>query len=118
MIEAICHCGTVRIELAAIPTSLTSCNCSLCHRLGTLWAYYPSEQVSVLTEGATVAYVQGDRTLETHHCRICGCTTHWKSLDRAATRMAINARLLPRTVTEGIRVRHFDGADSWTYVGE
>jgi hypothetical protein len=106
----------MRIQLAALPTSLTSCNCSLCHRLGTLWAYYPSDQVRFLMEGATVAYVQGDRTLKTHHCQICGCTTHWESLDKAAPRMAINARLLPRNLTAGIRVRHFDGADSWSYL--
>ena len=38
MIEASCHCGAVRLEIAQRPERLTSCNCSICRRLGALWA--------------------------------------------------------------------------------
>lgn len=74
MIEASCHCGAVRLEIAEPPVTVTDCNCSLCRRLGALWAYYTTDQVRVI--GPTVGYVQGDRTLKTHHCTTCGCTTH------------------------------------------
>ena len=118
MIEASCHCGAVRIELEAPPAQLTSCNCSLCRRLGTLWAYYCPDQVRI-TKGAgtTVPYVQGDRTLAVHHCATCGCITHWQSTDKGnPDRMAVNARLIEERDVEGVRVRRFDGAETWTYL--
>ena len=80
MIEASCHCGAVRIDVEVPPAQLTSCNCSLCRRLGTLWAYYRPGQVRIAQgAGTTVPYIQGDRTLAVHHCPTCGCVTHWES---------------------------------------
>jgi hypothetical protein len=118
MLEASCHCGAVRIEIARMPTHITECNCSLCRKLGTRWIYYTKDEVVLRCEpGATVGYAQGDKTLETHHCRVCGCITHWWSISAdAADRCAVNARLIEPKSLEGIRVRHFDGADSWTYL--
>lgn len=52
-----------------------------------------------------------------HHGPVCGCVSHWESLDPAgAQRMAVNARLLDPAEIEGVRVRRFDGALSWTYL--
>jgi hypothetical protein len=118
MIAASCHCGAVRIEVADRPRELTSCNCSLCRRLGALWAYCPPDRVRFTAgAGKTVPYVQGDRTLEMHHCPTCGCLTHWESTDKtAAGRMAVNARLMAPADIEGVPVRRFDGASTWTYL--
>jgi hypothetical protein len=119
MIEASCHCGLVRIEAPEPPTSLTDCNCSLCRRYGGLWAYYPTEQVKVVSgEGQTTAYVQGDRTLETHHCPTCGCVTHWRGLGEHAHRSAVNMRLADPAALNGVKIRHLDGADSWQVMSE
>ena len=48
MLTATCHCGALRIEVPRKPSSLTSCNCSICRRYGTLWAYYKASTVRVL----------------------------------------------------------------------
>ncbi len=115
MIAASCHCGAVHIATPAEPEFVSSCNCSLCRRLGTLWAYYPADQVSVT--GPTVAYVWGDKRIELRHCASCGCTTHWEPIDRAAIpRIGVNARLMEPDVVAGARVRRFDGADTWTFL--
>ncbi len=118
MIEASCHCGAVKLEIATAPEQLTSCNCSICRRLGTLLAYYhPSHVRVVAAPDATVPYVWGDRMLAFHHCKVCGCTTHWMGLDPAQQeRMGVNARLMDPSILEGVRVRRFDGADTWTYL--
>jgi hypothetical protein len=114
--EASCHCGAVRIEVEVPPAQLTSCNCSLCRRYGTLWAYYRPAQVRIVQgAGTTVAYVQGERTLAAHHCPTCGCVTHWASLT-GADRMAVNARLMDERDIEGVRVRRLDGASTWAYL--
>lgn len=117
MPDASCHCGAVRFTAEGVPDQLTSCNCSLCHRLGTVWAYYRPGQVTFTAgAGTTVPYVQGDRTLATHHCPTCACVTHWESLEPGTDRMGVNARLFPREVMEGTRIRRFDGADSWMFL--
>lgn len=89
------------------PASVADCNCSLCTRLGTLWAYYPDADVAIA--GTTVAYVWGDRTIGIHHCPVCGCTTHWRLLAAPRDRIGINARLLDGGTT-GAEVRRHDGA--------
>ena len=115
MIEASCHCGAVRLEIAEAPAEVTDCNCSICRRLGALWAYYQPGDVAVIAAPeATGAYVWGDRMLARHFCRVCGCTTHWQALDPKADRMGVNARLMAPQDLKGARVRKFDGADTWT----
>ena len=117
MIQASCHCGQVRIEVAAAPETLTECNCSLCRRTGGLWAYYTPDQVNIVAGfGRTMAYVQGDRTLETHHCPSCGCITHWRAMDIKLQRMGVNARLMDPRDIAGVRVRRLDGAETWEFL--
>jgi len=116
MIEATCHCGAVRLEIAAAPETVTDCNCSICRRYGVLWAYYNPAEVAV--SGATDIYSWGERSLEFHRCKVCGCATHWSAVDKTRARMGVNARLMPPEVLAAARVRHLDGADSWTYLDE
>ena len=116
MVEGRCHCGAVRVEVAAAPTEVTSCNCSICRRLGTLWAYFAPGDVRIT--GQTVTYRWGDKTIDFHHCATCGCTTHWSPLEsRDIGRMGINARLLDPEILDAARVRRLDGAsESWRYL--
>jgi len=117
MIEASCHCGAVRLEIAERPPKLTSCNCSLCRRVGALWAYYRPDQVRIVAgQGTTVPYIQGDRTLAMHRCATCGCVTHWERLDAVSDRMGVNARLFDPAEIEDLVVRRLDGADTWAYL--
>lgn len=111
MIAGSCHCGAVQIGVAEAPSIVTSCNCSICRRLGTLWAYYRPDQVTLThAPGATDAYSWGDKTLAFRRCTTCGCITHWESIEqRVADRMGVNARLLDISLDD-IPVRKFDGA--------
>jgi hypothetical protein len=116
MIEASCHCGAVRLEIAQAPSQITDCNCSICRRLGARWAYYPPSEVMIITApGATGAYAWGDRQIAFHHCVTCGCPTHWLGLNSARyDRMGVNARLFDPAMVRGVPVRILDGADTWT----
>jgi hypothetical protein len=107
MIEASCHCGAVRFAVEAAPAQMNDCACSICRRYGTLWAYYHPAQVRFAAEnGPTDFYVWGDRTLEFHRCRNCGCVTHWSAVDRTYGHMGVNARLMSPEVLAAIPVRH------------
>ncbi len=111
MIKASCHCGAVQVEIDSLPGDVNSCNCSICRRYGALWAYYQRRQVRFSTENdVTERYSWGDRDLEFHRCRVCGCVIYWKAVDPTYERMGINARLFPPEVLAGILVRHGDGA--------
>jgi hypothetical protein len=116
MIEASCHCRAVRIAVSHAPETVTDCNCSICRRLGVLWAYYPPSDVRLLTpEDAMQSYVRADARgdLAFRRCGACGCIVDWRPLPgRDPGRMGVNARLFPPEVMDAARVRHFDGAAS------
>ena len=122
-IKGSCHCGAVSIRVPHAPEWVGSCNCSLCTKTGWLVAYYPDDQVTVA--GETVAYVGGDRMIGIHHCPICGCGTHWKTLGDEQShqsgtltgtreeggKMGVHARLLDGFDAAKVEVRQLDNAD-------
>ena len=65
MIKTSCHCGAVKLQIDdELPEKLTSCNCSVCRRLGSLMAYYPPSKVKMLYDpAATHRYSWGDKGL-------------------------------------------------------
>jgi hypothetical protein len=55
--------------------------------------------------------------LATVSCKTCGSTTHWENLDPAPTaRMAVNVNMADPKAIEGLRIRLFDGADTWKFL--
>ena len=118
MIEGRCHCGNVGFSVSEDPRWLTSCNCSICRRLGALWAHVDIKSVEILAEdGATISYVQGDKTLAIHSCKNCGCTTHWENLHiEEDSHMSVNFRMCSDADIGKFRVRRFDGAESWKFI--
>ena len=120
MIEGSCHCGAVRFTYPRQPDWLTDCNCSVCRRYSTLWAYARVSEITLSSAAdATLAYIHGDKTLAMHSCKTCGCTTHWIGLDQdSSSRMAVNFRMCDPEAYGHIRVRKFDGADTWEFLDQ
>ena len=119
MIDASCHCGAVRLEIALTPETVTDCNCSICRRMGTLWAYYRPAQVKLIPgPDATDIYMWDDRSIRFHRCKVCGNVTHWSAVDDSRERMGVNARLMEPTVLAAARIRKFDGAVTEKYLDE
>lgn len=118
MPTATCHCGAVKIEMSGMPDSVTQCTCSICRRYGAQWAYCTRKTAKVTSApDVMAAYLWGDKEIEFYHCTTCGCMTHYESVEKADdSRIAVNARMLPPEDTAGIRVRTFDGADTWKFL--
>lgn len=121
MLTASCHCGNISMSAESTPETLTSCNCSICSRYGVVWAYFKTAEVTVtIRDEQPKAYYWGDECINFLHCPNCGCVTHYTGRgpveDQAIDRVAINTRMCPKEQVEGIRVRHFDGADTWTFL--
>lgn len=117
-----CHCGAVKFELLEKPERLVACNCSICRRLGALWAHAAVDQIRIIVEdsaagGGTRSYSHGDRTLAFHSCAVCGCTTHWLPTPMEAdSDMAVNFRMCTEAQIDEVPIRRFDGADSWQFL--
>jgi len=118
MLEGTCHCGKVRITLPSAPVQATSCNCSLCRRLGALWVYYPFGTVRIQGHPEnTMGYIWGDKTLRTMRCSSCGCITHWEPLPpEAGVKHGVNLRLFDPELLGTVKVRHLDGANTWEFL--
>jgi hypothetical protein len=118
MIEGSCHCGSVRIEIPRKPRHLTECNCSICRRYGTLWAYFNSKEVRIRgARDAKTSYLWGEGNIRFVRCRKCGCVTHWEAAKNpAGRRMGVNTRNLDPSAMKGVRIRHLDGASTWKFL--
>ena len=118
MVTGSCHCGGVRFEVEQAPEWVMDCKCSRCRLYGGLWAYYPQRDVKFASPPDTTIYMWGDKALEFHHCRVCGCATH--STVRGADdaeKIAVNARLIPGLDPARVRlVQKNNGNDGvfWT----
>ena len=113
-----CHCGATGWTLLGDPGGITACNCTLCRRYGTLWAYdYENERIQLA--GVTRAYTRrgkDDPALEFHFCPECGCVSHWRGtkVDAAGRRrIAVNVRLAPPDAIAHLPIDHFDGFDTF-----
>ena len=115
-----CHCGNVTFEFDDRPEWAIQCNCSVCRRLGARWIYSTPDKIRlVYRQDATIRYAHGDRNIAFHTCRTCGCTTHWENLVHPETgKLAVNLNMAEPAEENRIRVRHFDGADTWTFIDE
>jgi hypothetical protein len=116
MLTGTCHCGAARWTLEGDPGGITACNCTLCRRYGTLWAYdYENERIRIA--GPTSAYTRADQespTLEIRFCPTCACVVAWRGLEldeQGRRRIAVNARLAPPQAVADLPIDHFDGLD-------
>ena len=115
---ATCHCGSVQIHVRQFPRTLTSCNCSICRRYGALWAYYKPSSVRIeAPKGGLARYSWNRRIRNYHHCKKCGCVTHYTYRKKSSwATIAVNARNFEPSAIEGARVRHLDGASTWKFL--
>lgn len=118
MLIGSCHCGKAGWTLAGDPGSITACNCTLCRRYGTLWAYdYEGERVFI--SGQTASYIRAGKdkpSLEILFCPSYACVVSWRSLrlqKDGRRRMAVNVRLAPPDLVADLPIDHFDGLDTF-----
>ncbi|MBL8626150.1 MAG: hypothetical protein JNK64_32850 [Myxococcales bacterium] len=113
MLDGTCHCGRVGWRFDGLPESTTACNCTLCRRYGTLWAYdYEGERISI--RGPVARYVRADMpaSLEIQFCPSCAGVVCWRGLEVDADgrrRIAVNLRLTEPAAIAHLPIDHFDG---------
>lgn len=108
-----CLCGATGWTLTGDPGGITACNCTLCRRYGTLWAYdFESERIHL--HGDTRAYhrPREEPALEIRFCPTCACVLAWRGLmlqEDGRRRIAVNVRLAEPERVAHLPIDHFDG---------
>lgn len=95
MVKVTCHCGNIVITADMLLESITSCNCSMCYRLGALWAYYTVYQVDIKVKSEATVYLWGSKVRSYHSCTFCGCTTHYTQKRDDGTNRVIGSQSTP-----------------------
>jgi len=116
MLQGACHCGAVRWSFAGVPDEATACNCTVCRRHGTLWAY-GFENEDIQFTGETRTYAWANRSLAFHFCGNCGCVAYWRAIQAGADGRrygAVNLRLAEPESVAAILIRHHDGLETKT----
>ena len=111
IIEGQCHCGKVKWKFEGDIDRITACNCTVCRKYGTLWAYGFKDK-NVTISGETSKYLRSGEELSFNFCSDCGCVAYWHGVEKheEGYRVAVNTRLAnnPEEI-ESIPIRHFDG---------
>lgn len=118
MLIGSCLCGKAHWTLEGDPGSITACNCTMCRRHGTLWAYdYEGERMTV--NGPTASFTRSGRDkspLEILFCPTCACVLVWRALqleNDGRRRMAVNVRLAPPEAVRDLPIDIFDGFETF-----
>lgn len=115
-----CHCANIKLTASRPPPDLTDCNCSICQRLGALWAYYDIADVEIsVGDTRKDTYAWAEKTITYHRCGDCGCTTHYTTIEENGNELvAINCRMAAPSDISKIPVREFDGLTTWKYLDD
>jgi hypothetical protein len=103
-----CHCKAVRLTFPSPEKPLNECLCSICRRYGALWAYFQVEEIQIEGE-PTEVYMWGDKEIQFHRCKSCGCVTHWEPVDKTYKTVGINCRILEREDLEKFEIKKSEG---------
>jgi len=100
MLEGSCHCGDLRIALAAelspAATSPRACDCSFCQAHAAAWVSDPEGELVVTASDADALgrYRQGSESAEFLFCRHCGVLIAVVFATDEGMRGAVNVRCL------------------------
>jgi hypothetical protein len=116
-----CHCGNIQVRVPRAPAKATMCNCSICRRYGAMWAHYLPRDVSVSAKSAEPqGYEWGEKSIRFMRCPQCGCVTHYDLIQSQGPddTMCVNIRMFAPEDIGNVRIRRFDGANTWKYIDE
>jgi len=95
-----CHCGEVRYETTPDLSKVMACNCSICTRIGALWAFVPPDHFALRSgEDCLTEYQFNRKTIHHLFCSVCGVESFVRGTMPDGTEMV------------GVNVRCLDGVD-------
>jgi hypothetical protein len=106
-----CHCGAVAFTVELDLAGALQCNCSICSKLGAVWAFAPKSKMTMKSGGEALGdYQFGKKRLHHRHCTRCGVETFAEGTapDGTAT-VGVNLRCLDGVEVDKLTPRQYDG---------
>ncbi|KAJ7250660.1 Mss4-like protein, partial [Mycena rebaudengoi] len=104
-----CHCGAIRYTLECAPLRhAKSCNCSICSRLGVVWAYPLRQSLTVHDQDTLVEYQFGSRRIRHGFCGVCGVSVWEHFVDPARLDMGLNVRAINEFDWSALEIEKID----------
>lgn len=106
-----CHCGAVAFTVDLDLGQTLQCNCSICTKLGAVWAFAPKAGMT-LTSGSDALrdYQFGKKHLHHRHCLHCGIESFAEGVAPDGTpTVGVNLRCIDGVEVDKLTPRHHDG---------
>lgn len=108
-----CHCGGIAFEVEGELREVTSCNCSMCRRKGTLMWFVSRQAMTLLTPAEKMGtYLFNKHVIKHRFCPSCGIHPFGEGVSPSGqATAAINVRCLEGVDLSGLKVNHFNGRE-------
>ncbi len=106
-----CHCQTVTFDVDLDLDQGLQCNCSICSKLGAVWAFAPKVKLHMKSGAESLGdYQFGKKRLHHRRCGNCGIETFAEGTapDGTAT-VGVNLRCLAGVEVDKLSLRQYDG---------
>jgi len=106
-----CHCGEIAYTVELDPAAAISCNCSICSRLGAVWAFAPKAKFKLTRgEGRQGDYQFNKRVLHHRFCPTCGIESYAEGKGQdGSEQVGINLRCVQGIDVAKLNPRQVDG---------
>lgn len=106
-----CHCGAVTFRVEIDPEQALKCNCSICTRLGAVWAFAPRARFSLTSADTALGdYQFGAKRLHHRFCRACGVESFAEgTMPDGTPSVGVNLRCVEGVDVDKLNPRPWDG---------
>jgi len=106
-----CHCGAIAYTVEVDPAGAIKCNCSICSKLGAVWAFAPKSKFHLTKgEGKLGDYQFSKHVLHHRFCPNCGIESYAEGKGPDGAEMAgINLRCVEGMDVDKLKPKAVDG---------
>lgn len=106
-----CHCGAVAYTVELDPGGAIACNCSICSKLGAVWAFAPKAKFTLKKgEGKVGDYQFNKHVLHHRFCTACGIESYAEGKGKdGSEQVGINLRCVEGIDLDKLKPKPFDG---------
>lgn len=106
-----CHCGAVAFDVELDVSGALKCNCSICTKLGAVWAFAPRAKFKLKSgDRALGDYQFGKKHLHHRYCTSCGVESYADgSMPDGTPSVGINLRCIEGVDVDRLTPRLWDG---------
>ena len=106
-----CHCGAVAYDVELDLANTLKCNCSICSKIGAVWAFAPMAKFTLKSgAGKQGDYQFGKKHLHHRFCPSCGVESYAEgAMPDGTPTVGINLRCVEGVDVDELSPRRHDG---------